>query len=191
MVMSSHQIGQMAHAQSAMFGGFNSYAQQITPPYGGRPGMGAGVPGYSPGPPPMPPPMPAMSGWNMPQYGGMGSMMMGMPNSPAGSFLPQATGERMAGAGFGAASAGMSGLGMIQGGMGVASMLGVGGAGMAMAGSLPVAGGIMAAGYGLNQMNQGFQQRQGVGRMLRQNFGGMQMGGGGRGGYGGGGRDRY
>ena len=195
MVMTSSQIGQMAYAQSAMFGGFNSYAQQITPPYGGRPGMGLGVPGgmpgYSPGPPPMPPPMMPQSGWQMPQYGGVGTMMMGLPNSPAGSYLPQATGERIAGAGFAGLSAGIGGLSTLSGVAGMAGMgmqmAGIGGGmatGLAAAGgSLPMAG-LAAAGYAANQFNQGFQQHQQVGNMLRQNFGGMQIGGGGRGGYG-------
>jgi len=114
----------------------------------------------------------------------MGTMMMGLPNAPVGSYLPQAFGERMAGAGFAGLGAGMEGLGAITGAAGIASMFGIGGAGIAALGSAPIAGGVMAAGYAANQMNVGFQQRQGVGRMLRQNFGGMQLGGGGRGGYG-------
>lgn len=196
MVMSSHQIGQMASGQAAMFGQFQSYAQQITPPYGNQPGMGySGAPtGYSAGPPPMPPPMPAWSP-HTPQMGGsIPQMMAQFPNAQAGSGYGQVMGERMMSGALSLGSAGISGLGTAVGiggmvGMG-ASALGIGGAGMAGLGMLagplgvPIAGGLAAAGYGANKMMEGFQERQGVNRVLRNRFGGAQGIGSGRGGRG-------
>lgn len=196
MVMTSQMIGGMASGQAAMFGQFQSYAQQITPPYSATPGMGYGaiMPGYQSGAAPAPPPMPAWSP-HQPSYGGgMGQMMMQMPNAVAGSGYGQAMGERMMGAGL---QAGSAGLGLASAAMGIAPLigmgagaLGVGGAGMAGLAALggpiglPIAGGIAAASYGANQMMEGFQQRQGVNQVLRSRFGGAMGIGSGRGGRG-------
>lgn len=196
MVMTSQQISGMASGQAAMFGQFQSYAQQITPPYSANPGMGYGaiMPGYQSGATPAPPPMPAWSP-HQPSYGGgIPQMMMQMPSAMAGSGYGQAMGERMMGAGL---QAGSAGLGLASAAMGIAPLigmgagaLGIGGAGMAGLAALggpiglPIAGGIAAAGYGVNQMMEGFQQRQGVNQVLRSRFGGAMGIGGGRGGRG-------
>lgn len=189
MVMTSQQIGQMASGQAAMFGQFQSYAQQITPPYSNRPGMG-----YMAGPAPSPPPMP---GWNqaMPGYGGGIPQMIGQfQYAQPGSGYGQMMGEQMMGGGLRTASTGLGAASAFMGiapliGMG-AGALGVGGAGMAGLAALggpigvPIAAGIAAAGYGVNQMATGFQQRQGVNQVLRSRFGGAMGIGSGRGGRG-------
>jgi len=122
-------------------------------------------------------------------------MMMQMPGAQVGSGYGQALGERIMGAGLSLGSAGISGFGTAVGmaGMvgGIGSALGIGGAGMAGLGmlgaapvALPLAAGVAAAGFGANQMMTGFQQRQGVNRVLRNRFGGMMGVGQGRGGRG-------
>lgn len=193
MVMSSHQIGAMAMQQQAMFGNFQSYAQQITPPYGAGPGMGALRPpafgGYHAGPPPMmPPPPPPMPGWNPGYSGGIGQMAMGMPFVPT---MGQAMGEQLVGSGLAGLSTVGAGAARIGGmatmGAGALSMLGVGGAGMAALGGGPgmlAMAGIELGAFGAQHMYQGFQERQQVNRVLRQRFGGMMGIGGGRGGTG-------
>jgi len=199
-MMSSHQIGAMAMQQQAMFGNFQSYATQITPPYGAGPGMGAGAPapmggpmgGYQVGPPPMmPPPPPPMPGFS-PQYGGgMMNMAMMAPYASPQMGLGPVMGEQMAGNAFGALSSfgrGAATVGQIgtmaAGGL---SMLGIGGVGMGMAAGLPgmaVVGGLEAGAWAAGQLHTGFQQRQGVNRVLRQRFGGQMGVGQGRGGTG-------
>lgn len=187
MVMTSQQISGIIAGQQAMFGNFASYAQQITPPYGMGAGMGAGAPhSYQPftgammGPPPTPPPMPMQSAWGP----NMGPQMMQMATAPPGAYGQQALAERMLGTGFSGLSTIGQGLGMVNMGAGVASMLGIGGAGMAAVGGLPVMAGIMAGQHVAEQGYQGFQQRQDVNRVLRGRFGGQMGVGGGRGGMG-------
>lgn len=197
MVMTSQQIGGLASGQAAMFGQFQSYAQQITPPYSANPGMGYGaiMPGYQTGAAPMPPPMPAWSP-HTPNYGGgIPQMAMYGAHAMAGSGYGQAMGERMMGAGLqmgsaglGAASAFMSaaplvGMGMSALGVGGGLATGLGALGAAPI-ALPVGAGIAAAGYGIQQAGVGFQQRQAVNQVLRNRFGGAQGIGGGRGGRG-------
>lgn len=209
MPMSSHEIGAMAMQQQAMFGNFQSYAQQITPPYAsggasqmsGNPmsGYGQSPPSYQPmgggfmtGPPPAPPPMMApQSGMMMPQAGGLAQMAMRVPYSAPGSYVGQAFGEQLAGTAMGGFASGMQGAGALAGMAGMAgagmSALGVGGVaagGLAMAGSMPITMGLAAGAYGAQQMYGGFQQRQQVNSVLRQRFGGMMGVGSGRGGMG-------
>jgi len=208
MVMTSSQISGLVGAQQAMFGNFQSYAAQITPSYGGDGGGGQGGPGSpmmgggnfqppSPGygspygvgmgvpppPPPMPPtgygPNPAMM-----QHGGMGQSMAGMGWMGRSQYGAQSFGERMMGTGLNAAGTMGTGAGYLNMGAGVAGMMGFGGLGMAALGGIPAMGAVAAAGYGVNQMGTGFRQRQGVNRVLRNQFGGMQGIGGGRGGSG-------
>lgn len=211
MVMSSHQIGAIAQQQQAMFGNFQSYAQQITPPYaaggaspmGGNPMTGYAqqpapsyqpvMGGYSAGPPPAPPPpmMAPQTGMYMPPSGNLFNMGMAAMQSRPGSYVGQAFGEQLAGTALGGLSSGMQGLGTLAGVAGLAGsglgMLGVGGSvvgGLAAAGSAPVTMGIAGAAYGAQQMYAGFQQQQNVNRVLKSNFGGMMGIGSGAGGMG-------
>lgn len=213
MVMSSHQIGSIAQQQSAMFGNFQSYAQQITPPYaaggaapmGGNPITGYGeqqqqppsyqpvMGGYSTAPPPPPPPpmMAPHAGMYMPQSGNLLGMGMAAMQSRPGSYIGSAFGEQLAGTALGGFSSGMQGLGTVAGVAGLAGtgmgMLGVGGSvagGLAAAGSAPLSLGIAGAAYGAQQMYGGFQQQQNVNRVIKQNFGGMMGVGSGAGGRG-------
>lgn len=195
MVMSSQQIAGMLQQQNAMFGGIASYAQQITPPMGGAPGMGMGVmPQYSgggplmfnQGPAPMPPPMPMQSAWNPGMMGGMA-----MPFGPPHAGGVQAMGESILGSGFAGLNTATQGLGAMAGVAGLAGaglgMLGVGGGlatGLAVAGSAPVALGLGAAAHGASNMYTGFQQRQGVNQVLRSRFGNVMGVGRGTGGSG-------
>ena len=189
MPMTSHQIAQMASSQSAMFGQFQSYAQQITPPYGARPGMG-----YMAGASPAPPPMQSWSPHSPGYGGGMFQMMSQMPYAQPGSGYSQALGGQILGGGLNLASAGISGLGTAVGVGGMigagASALGMGGMGMSALGLLggPVgmlaSGGIAVAGFGANQMRKGLQQRQQVNQVLQNRFGGAMGVGSGRGGRG-------
>lgn len=204
MVMSSMQIAAMAPIAQQM-GGMGSpgnYMSQITPPglygmgygqmAGGNPMMGTqfAPPSFNIGIGTPPAPM----GGGMPMgymdpgamaRGGVGGMMgLGFGAMLPGTGGAQVLGERMTGTALNAASTMGAGLGWLNTGAGVASMLGVGGAGMAAMGALPLAGGLLAAGYGLNQASVGFQQRQQVNQVLRNRFGGMMGVGGGRGGMG-------
>lgn len=196
-MMSSHQIAAMAAQQQAMFGNFQSYAQQITPPYGAGPGMGAirspgMMGGYQTGPAPMmAPPPPMMPGWNPGYGGGVASMAMQAPYAAPNAGFGGAIGEQLAGSALGGLSTVGSGLAraggyatMAAGGL---SMLGMGGVGMAAAagpiGMLGV-GALEAGAWGAQQLYGGFQERQQMNRSLRRNFGGMMGIGAGRGGTG-------
>lgn len=196
-MMSSHQIAAMAMQQQAMFGNFQSYAQQITPPYGAGPGMGALrspglLGGYQTGSPPaMMPPPPPMPGWNPGYGGGMMQMAMAMPYASPSMGMGQAMGEQLVGSALGGLSTVGSGLARVGGyatmGAGVLSMAGIGGMGMAaLGGGLGGIGvlGLEAGAWGAEQLYSGFRERQQVNRVLRQRFGGMMGIGGGRGGMG-------
>jgi len=199
MVMTSHQVSGMIGSQQAMFGNLNAYANQLTPNYGGGQGQmpsGFGSPyGVGMGMAPPPPPQPVTGFMNpaMMQMGGMqGALGMGMSTmmNPA-SYAPQAFSERLVGTGINAASTIGMGASVVNAGAGALSAMGVGGAitgtlglGSMAAFGVPALGVAAAGGYALNQMQTGFQQRQGVNRVLRNRFGGMMGVGGGRGGMG-------
>lgn len=203
MVMTSHQVSGLIGSQQAAFGQFQSYAQQITPSYGGQqqqgnpmsgyggaPSMGYGSPyGAGIGMAPPPPPQPAVGNFNpMAMAGGYGGQAaMGMAYGglmQPGSHGGQVLGERAVNTGLNAANTIGTGANTIAGAAGVASMFGIGGAGVAMAGGIPMMGALAAGGYALNQVGTGAQQRQQVNRVLRRNFGGMMGVGQGRGGKG-------
>lgn len=189
MVMSSQQIAGMLQQQNGMFAGMASYAQQITPPMGMAPGMGAmgGSPMmYNQGPAPMSPPMPVQSAWNPGSFGGMT-----MPFGPPHAGGAQAFGESALATGFSGLNTATQGLGMMSGMAGLGSMglgmMGVGGSlatGLSVAGSAPVALGLGAGAHAASNMYTGFQQRQGVNQVLRSRFGNVMGVGHGRGGSG-------
>jgi hypothetical protein len=172
-VMTSHQIDSLMGSQQAMFGQFQSYASQITPPYamaqqqayGGNP-MSGYQPNYSSpygvamGPAPPPPPAPMMLHPQGQMAGGLqagGNLAMSAFMQPT-SGAPQVLGERIAMTGMNAAQTIGQGLGTISTAAGIASMLGVGGLGMAVMGGTIPAAVISAGGYALNQMGQGMQE---------------------------------
>lgn len=198
MPISSMQIAAMSPVAQQM-GGMQApgnYMQQITPPglhgmgYGGPPGSQISPPAFSVGigAPPTPmqggPPTGFMDPSAMAQ-GGMGGMMgMGFGAMMPGTGGAGVLGERMAGSAINAMGTIGTGMGWLNTGAGIAGMLGMGGAGMAALGGTGI--GMAAAGgaYAANQMGVGFQQRQQVNQVMRQNFGGMMGVGGGRGGMG-------
>ena len=211
MVMSSHQITSMAMQQQAYFGNAANYAQQISPVMGGVPRSYTG--GYSMGPPPVPPPGgPMMPGYSMGAQGGLGAMGLGAMYGLPGQHMAQGFGEQLAGTGIGGLSSMMGGISsaanyatmggavatMGAGAWGLAAGIGFGGgvAGLAAlpmggalvaAGSLPAfaaAGGLALGAWGAGQVAAGFDERQSVGRVMRNRFGGAQGVGGGRGGMG-------
>ncbi len=181
MPISSAQIAAMAPISQNM----SPYGQMGPQAYGGM-GMGGyqmapqafGM-GY--GPAPMVPQAPAVG--HLGPYGGVGlTQNWSMGGGSQGA--PQLMGERIASSGANALSTLGTGLGWVNTGAGIASMLGIGGAGMAALGGIPVAAGVGAFAYGAQQMGAGVQERVQVNRALRSNFGGMSGIGSGAGGRG-------
>jgi len=181
----------MIGGQQAMFGNFASYAQQITPGYGGppptyqNPMMGQGEAFQAP-PPPTWNSLDAGMGERMgpraiSAIGNVGMPMMAGAAMLGGSMIPGAVGKAIGGfdpytaayRGFRGAVGGFSGanLGRIaSGGIGGIARAGLAGIGGAAANAMPIIALAQAAKYGVGQMVEGAQFQNQVQASLNQNF---------------------
>jgi len=193
--MSSHQITALAMQQQAFFGNAAAYAQQITPPRSG----GGYVTGGAPQPPqPMMAPQP---GYSMPMQGGMLGMADAAMSGHA-QYAPQVFGEQLAGGGISAMQSMMGGIhglanmgtmaaGVSMMGAGALGAMGIGGgiagltalpmigapiAALGSMAALPIVAGLGGAAWSADQVGAGFQERQAVGQVMRNRFGGMGIG---------------
>jgi len=155
MPMTSNQIAAMAMQQQQMFMGNAAYSQMINP------------------------------------HGGMMGMAMGLPNASMGTFPSQHIAESMVGGGLAFATTmgrGLSTVGNLGAmGAGAAGLFGIGGPMLAAAGGIPgmmALGALEVAQFGGENVYAGFQERQNVNRVMRQQFGQRMGVGSGRGGMG-------
>jgi hypothetical protein len=191
MPITSAQMSGMIGGQQAMFGNFASYAQQISPGYGGppptynNPMSGAGA-AMQPPPPPTWSSMDMHAGMQMgpraiSAIGNVGLPMAAGAAMIGGSFLPGAAGRFFGGldpltAGFRGASSAIGGfsganLGRIAGGgIGSIARAGLAGIGGAAARAVPILALAQAAKYGVGQMVQGAQFQNQVHNQLQQDF---------------------
>jgi hypothetical protein len=181
----------MIGGQQAMFGNFASYAQQISPGYGGppptynNPMSGAGM-ATQPPPPPTWESMDSHMGMQMgpraiSAIGNVGLPVAAGATMMAGSFLPGAAGRFFGGldpltAGFRGASSAIGGFGTSNlarigaGGIGSIARAGLAGIGGAAARAVPILAVAQAAKYGIGQMVQGAQFQNQVHNQLQQDF---------------------
>lgn len=191
MPITSQQVGGMIGGQQAMFGNFASYAQQISPGYGGppptyqNPMMGQGEAFQSP-PPPTWGSLDQQMGAQMgpraiSAIGNVGLPVMAGAAMLGGSFLPGAAGRAIGGldpftAGIRGAGSAMGGWNMANmgriasGGIGSIARAGISGIGGAAARAFPLIAMAQAAKYGVGQMVEGAQFQNQVQGVLNQNF---------------------
>jgi hypothetical protein len=195
MPITSHQIGGYIGGQQAQFGNFASYAQQISPGYGGPPPTYQNPMGGNTGfeaPPPPGDPMFGTPGMRdagtsaISAIGNVGIPALGTAAMLGGAFMPGAVGGFFRGidpigrglSTFGKGVGWQSGLGNVGANFGRMAEMGMGGvarAGLAGIGSgLLAAAPFMAAGaavkYGTGQMVEGAQFQNQVGGFLQNQF---------------------